>query len=84
LVKGSILLEGQIWQPPIKFAEKLESVFENKGDLHLNPVLGDSTAIVNQDFLIFDPGAGDMFESFVGAGNPGFNGFIETEWRRGF
>jgi len=62
----------------------LDSIFENKGDLHLDAILGDLPVFIDNYFLILDPGTSDMGKSFLGARNPYLNGIIETLGRRGF
>ena len=59
-------------------------VFEDKGYLHLNAILGDMTVVIDDDFLILDPGTSDMVKRFLGAFNPNLDGFIETLGGRGF
>ena len=53
-----------------RFYRAAKSVFENKSDLQLYPVIGDFTAFVYQHFLILDPGTRDMLEGFVGTSHP--------------
>jgi hypothetical protein len=61
-----------------------DSVFEYKGDLHLDAVLGDMSVFIDDHFLVLDPGAFDMSKRFLGACNPDLEGFIETLGGRGF
>ena len=49
---------------------RIDLVFENKGYLHLDTILGDLPVFIDDDFLILDPGTPDMGKSFLGARIP--------------
>jgi hypothetical protein len=61
-----------------------DSIFENKRHLQLDPILGDLSIIIDQDFLILDPRSFDILKSFMSANNSCLDCIIETLCRRRF
>ena len=60
-------------------AANVISDFENERYLHLNPILGDLSFIIDQDFLILDPCGFDIRKSFSDANNSCLNCLIKTQ-----
>jgi len=60
------------------------SIFEDKRHLHLDPILGDLSFIIDYNFLVLDPCGFNFPESFLGASNSCPDCIIETLCRRRF
>ena len=57
---------------------KLDSLFENKRQLHLHTVLRDMDFVIEHNFLILDPCGADLRKSFPGANKARLDCIIET------
>jgi hypothetical protein len=60
----------------------LDSIFENKGYLHLDAILCDFSILIDDDFLVLDPCTADVLEGFVGAHNSCLDCIVKTLGRR--
>ena len=60
------------------------SIFEDEGDLQMDPVLADLALRADGHFLVLNPGRDHVLEGLVGAGYASLEGIIETDGRRGF
>jgi hypothetical protein len=58
------------------------SIFDNEGDLQLDPVFRDLTLIVYLDLLILHPCGLKVRERFMGARDAQPDGIIKALWRR--
>jgi hypothetical protein len=57
---------------------ELRSVFKDKCDLQMHPILSDLAAVIHKHFLILNPSRLDVLERFDRAGHSRLHGVLES------